>query len=103
MISESDSTAVVGSPVVESVIPPSGPLGGGNQVLVVGGNFPQDARVRFGDVSADPAGVIVESPERLRATVPPGVAPGRVAVRVTGFAGRFGFLPDGYEYQGTGP
>ncbi|MGQ0612953.1 MAG: IPT/TIG domain-containing protein [Planctomycetaceae bacterium] len=67
-------------PVLSDLCPKSGPVAGGNRVLVIGANFDTDTRVRFGaafstDVQYVHAGLLI-------AVVPPGGGPGAESVTV---------------------
>jgi hypothetical protein len=69
------------APAVETVIPNSGPLGGGTQVAIVGSGFTGATKVSFGP--QDPAASFtVMSDHRIVAVSPPHAA-GRVIVLVT--------------------
>jgi hypothetical protein len=92
--------------VVESVTPPSGPLQGGNRVILEGAGFtgacsldpPPGAgtcRVLFGDVEGDLINA-VQLPRKISVRVPPCAEPGPVTVRVITDLG-IGELEGGYS------
>lgn len=70
-------------PVVTGLDPSSGPLGGGNEVVIHGSGFTDVDRVLFKDVNAT---YIIVSDSEIDATAPEGAKPGVVQVRVHGYA-----------------
>jgi IPT/TIG domain/FG-GAP repeat len=70
----------VNSPLVESVVPGTGPKAGGTAVTITGENFVKVRGVSFGATPA--ASYTVDSSEQIHAVSPPG-SPGVVHVRVT--------------------
>jgi len=81
---------------LDSLAPASGPLAGGNQVVLHGAGFTRDTLVRLG-------GAAVLAPywidaDRLRVTVPPGAGVGAVDVEVEDSYSR-AELPGGYAYR----
>ena len=66
--SSNDPHAVIGAE------PAHGPFLGGQRVLLHGKGFSSKARVWFGDVEAEPAGIIAVDPSRVQVTAPPGKA-----------------------------
>lgn len=77
-------TTVAAPPIVASVSPDSGPLGGGTSVVVGGMNFTGASAVSFGATPA--TGFTVDSATQITATAPAGTA-GTVDIRVTTPAG----------------
>ncbi|MPZ17152.1 MAG: hypothetical protein GEV06_04460 [Luteitalea sp.] len=89
---------VAGPPTIDSVAPPSGPVGGGTVVTVTGSNF-GGAAVTFGGVEATT--VVLSSTTLLVDTPPaPGGSPGLVDVVVTTANGS-ATLDDGFAYFGS--
>lgn len=78
--SQAVSYYYLGAPVLNSVIPGSGQVGGGNSVTLTGANLLQATAVRFGSTAATAYTTL--SATEIRATVPPGVS-GTVPVNVT--------------------
>ncbi|WP_195911170.1 IPT/TIG domain-containing protein [Streptomyces kaniharaensis] len=89
------SYTYVPAPVVTSVVPNQGPVGGGNTVTLTGSNFATVSSVRFGTTAASSFTVV--SGTQITATVPPGVA-GPVPVTVTSSGGTSSPTP--YYYIG---
>lgn len=85
------------NPLVVGVIPDHGPFNGGNQVLVRGANFTEEALVQFGEALAQPRDTEFVDRGRLR-VVPPSGRPGEVDVTVE-VNGRRAVLPRGYRYD----
>ena len=67
-------------PVVSSVNPTSGPLAGGNAVVIKGSNFTNVKHVKFGGANAS---FTVDSSTQITATAPARFWVGTVDVRVT--------------------
>jgi hypothetical protein len=75
-------TATVSArPTVTGVDPASGPLGGGNTVVLTGSGFTNAKRVVFGTVQA--TNVTVDSDSQITVTAPAGTKAGVVNVRVS--------------------
>jgi len=89
----------VPAPTIISILPTSGPEGGGTLVTVWGTNFLAGATVSFGGVAA--ASVTVTSATQLGAVTPPHAA-GVVDVRVTNLDDQFATLVGAFTY-GTPP
>jgi len=85
-------------PVIESVTPAEGPLAGGTEIVVTGSYLATDGQTTL-LVGENPAQIIEAEPETLRATTPPGSAPGPVSVTVTNTYGT-ATLPGGFTYLG---
>lgn len=88
--------APIPPPVVSAVSPSFGPITGGTQVTIQGGNFQAGASVRFGAANSNAVAVI--SPSAIVATVPGGAAVGPVNVTVTNPDTQFATLPNGFTY-----
>jgi hypothetical protein len=84
-----DQLSVVSGPIVTSVSPNTGPLGGGTSVTITGTNFTGATAVHFGSTAA--TGVVVNSATSITATSPAGT--GTVDVTVT--------TPTGTSVQGA--
>ena len=76
----SDRFTYVAPPTVRTLVAPSGPIAGGNRVVVAGSSFRDVTRVMFGGVAG--TDIHVSTPTILRITAPPHPA-GVVDVRVT--------------------
>ena len=98
------------APVVESISPKIGPVGGGTEVTIVGKNFQPGAVVWFGDQVAE---TTVENSLILHAFAPAVDDPAMVDIAVVNNDGQTGTMPEAYEYllppiitavnPGTGP
>lgn len=78
------------------VEPGSGPFSGGNEAVIRGSGFTEQARVSIGGRSVAPGDSELEDPHRLRVTVPPGeVGPAEVRVEQQDESA---VLADGYVY-----
>lgn len=77
---EAIKVAEVGPPRIDSVTPSTGPLEGGEEVVIEGANFSEEAKLTFGD--AEPAEYTIESARRIRFRVPRLDAPGGRTVSV---------------------
>ncbi|HEU4628202.1 MAG TPA: PASTA domain-containing protein [Gemmatimonadaceae bacterium] len=91
---------VLAVPLVASVTPGEGPVGGGTRVVVVGAHFGSVDRVLFGDVPA--ASFTVLGFDRLEAVAPPAARAGAVTVSVhgaggTGTGGTFAYVGEPAE------
>ncbi|MGQ9592492.1 MAG: IPT/TIG domain-containing protein, partial [Planctomycetota bacterium] len=84
----------VGPPILASVSPPSGPVGGGTRITIDGGGFQAGATVTFGGSAASD---VVVSPTRITCTSPPHAA-GPVEVTVRNPDGQSASLPEGFVY-----
>jgi len=82
-------------PVVDSVIPSTGPPGGGTQVTIRGSHFGDEARVLFGAEEA--THVVVGDSNTITCDTPMG-DPGPVDVSVVLFTNLRGSLKDGFVY-----
>ncbi|MGY4973089.1 IPT/TIG domain-containing protein, partial [Streptomyces nigrescens] len=67
-------------PRLTGVAPATGPIGGGNTVILTGANLRTALLVRFGDAVAFPTAL---SDRQVSVTVPPAAGPGTVPVRIT--------------------
>ncbi|PJJ71104.1 IPT/TIG domain-containing protein [Diaminobutyricimonas aerilata] len=88
----------VGTPVIASLSPGSGPLTGGTVVTIDGTGFANATGVTFGGVSATDVEVL--SDDRIRATTPPATDPGTVDVVIVDPDGAD--LPGGFTYRPAG-
>ncbi len=85
------------NPVVVGVVPDHGPFTGGNQVVVRGSNFTEDAVVRFGGSLVQPRDTRLTDSRRLTVLPPAGrVGPADVEVEIDG---RVSTLPMGYHFD----
>jgi lysophospholipase L1-like esterase len=87
-----------------NILPNHGPLAGGTQVTIQGGNFTGSTTVKFGTVPA--ASVTVTSEDRLTAVTPAGTAAGAVDVTVSNPNYPITTVPNGFTYDKplpTGP
>jgi hypothetical protein len=80
---------------VERISPVSGPTAGATRVAIYGTSFRPGAVVTLNGVATE---VVVEGERLIRATTPPGAAPGSVDVVVTNADGQSGRLSGGYTY-----
>ncbi|MFE6739323.1 Ig-like domain repeat protein, partial [Streptomyces tubercidicus] len=71
-------------PSLAGIAPATGPIGGGNTVILTGANLSTSLRVNFGDAVAFPT---VLSDREISVTVPPTTGPGTVPVYVTTLGG----------------
>lgn len=71
-------------PSLAGIAPATGPIGGGNTVILTGANLSTSLRVYFGDAVAFPT---VLSDREISVTVPPTTGPGTVPVHVTTLGG----------------
>ncbi|MGW2001491.1 beta strand repeat-containing protein, partial [Streptomyces tubercidicus] len=71
-------------PSLAGIAPATGPIGGGNTVILTGANLSTSLRVYFGDAVAFPT---VLSDREISVTVPPTTGPGTVPVYVTTLGG----------------
>ncbi len=85
------------APLVVGVVPDHGPFTGGNQVVVRGTNFTEDAVVRFGGALVQPRDTALTDSRRLT-VLPPAGRPGLADVEVE-IGGRNATLPMGYRYD----
>jgi len=83
-------------PVIASVSPASGPIGGGTKVVVAGSNFAEVAGVEVGGL---PAQYTVDSESQLTAVAPPRQKVGPIAVTVITVAGA-AEAAGAYRYEG---
>jgi hypothetical protein len=67
-------------PAITTIIPNTGPITGGNTLIIAGRNFVNGARVRVGKRKA--SAITVVSANVITAVVPEGLAPGAYKVRV---------------------
>ncbi|MET7764308.1 IPT/TIG domain-containing protein [Streptomyces sp. NPDC005393] len=99
-VAHHDIVLAVGVPTILLVIPSSGPIGGGNPVVLIGTNLDTVTEVTFGPnnpgtiVAKDPTGTV------LVVTAPPHAA-GAVPVVATNNFGQS--LPAGYTYVAPPP
>lgn len=81
---------------VHVVFPPTGPISGGDEVIVVGSHLDREGlALRFGEAFAEDARAI--SPNLVVATLPPAAAAGQVDVHLR-VAGGQDTLEDGFRY-----
>nr|WP_237503459.1 Ig-like domain repeat protein [Streptomyces sp. SID8375] len=67
-------------PSLTGIAPATGPIGGGNTVILTGANLRTALLVHFGDAVAFPTAL---SDRQVSVTVPPAAGPGTVPVRIT--------------------
>ncbi|MBT0770667.1 IPT/TIG domain-containing protein [Kineosporia sp. J2-2] len=79
--SAADRFSYLVAPVLTSLAPSSGPVGGGSTVVLTGTGFTPDSAVTFGGVAA--GSVQYVSPTQLQVVTPAGAAAGPVLVRVS--------------------
>ncbi len=72
-------------PAIASVIPNSGPLGGGTQIIVTGSNFTSATAVNFNGVPG--TNMVIVSDSEIAVTTPPGSSASAVGVSVASPAG----------------
>lgn len=84
-----------GLPIIQSISPRTGPLGGGTEIVIDGVNFQAGATVTVGGAPA--TAVIVESGTRVRATSPARASYGSVPVAVVS-GGQTASVPNGFSY-----
>ena len=87
---------LLGTVIVSSVSPKSGPITGGTAVTIAGSNFVSGATVSFGGAAA--GSVVVVSPTKITASTPPHKQ-GAVTVAVTNPNGQTGTLSSGFVYH----
>jgi hypothetical protein len=85
------------TPLVVGVVPDHGPFSGGNEVVVRGTNFTEDAVVRFGGSLVQPRDTRLTDSRRLT-VLPPAGRVGQTDVEVE-INGRRAVLPMGYHYD----
>jgi hypothetical protein len=93
--SRANAFTYVGAPVVNNVMPATGPVTGGSTVTINGSNFQTGAIVRFGGTPA--TGVNVLSSMQITATLPAHAA-GLVDVQVQNPDGQIGTLVSGFTF-----
>ncbi|WP_435603597.1 Ig-like domain repeat protein [Streptomyces sp. bgisy130] len=71
-------------PSLAAIVPSTGPIGGGNTVVLTGANLSTALLVHFGDAVAFPTAL---SDRQVSVTVPPAAGPGTVPVYVTTLGG----------------
>lgn len=79
---------------LDRIVPPSGPVEGGNRVRIVGDGLTDDLTVYFGSREGD----FQLSSGALVGDVPAGSGPGPVTVKAVASDGETSTIPDGYEY-----
>lgn len=87
-------------PVILSVTPSAGPLGGGTRVTITGAGFSSGTRVTFGGTEG--LAVSVESPARISVTTPSRSFAGSVDVVVINAGLQSVTLANGFTYAGDG-
>ncbi len=92
-------TNVATPPIVDSVTPDRGPIGGGALVTITGGNFVGDVSVTFDGIPS--ISVQVTDINSLTCTVPTGVRLGGADIVVENSNGASDPLVGGYEYYAT--
>lgn len=91
-----NSGQVEGEPKITSVMPDSGPLGGGTPIMILGKDFAAGATVTIGGVPAN--NVVVVEDSRITAVVPANSFAGPVDVAVN--SGEVSaVLPGGFTYE----
>jgi hypothetical protein len=85
------------NPLVVGVVPDHGPFVGGNEVVIRGTNFNEDAVARFANALVQPRDTRLTDSRRLTVK-PPAGRPGLVDVEVE-VDGRRAVLPMGYRYD----
>lgn len=70
------------APMISAVIPPNGPMSGGPDIAIIGMNLPAGAVILFG---GRPAETKASNPAVVQCILPPGIAPGQVAVTIQGY------------------
>ncbi|MGZ5966734.1 MAG: IPT/TIG domain-containing protein [Polyangiales bacterium] len=85
------------APSIVSVVPSSGPMSGGTELVIAGLHFVDGAGVRFGDVRAK--AVTFDASIQLRVSTPPRTEPGKVDVRIELPDGQSALLAEGFEYR----
>ncbi|HVZ38724.1 MAG TPA: IPT/TIG domain-containing protein [Candidatus Kapabacteria bacterium] len=95
---DSDGLFTIGAvqPVITSIAPTNGSVGGGTLVTIFGANFTPDCRAKFGGTDAVQTTYI--NTGQLQATTPAAAAPGPVNVRVVNAAQAFGVLQNAFTY-----
>jgi acyl-CoA thioesterase-1 len=88
------------TPQSPSVSPNHGPVSGGNDITIRGGNFTESTTVL---IDNRPARVYPVDASTLIATVPAGTEPGSVAVTLTNSGFLPVTLPNGYLYDAVSP
>lgn len=83
-------------PAVTSVSPPSGPLAGGNVIVITGANYVGSLSVA---IAGNNAPIITSDSTRITCTVPAGSFYGASEVRVTSSTHGQGVNPVGYTYN----
>lgn len=83
-------------PVIDSVTPDNGPVGGGTVVIIGGDNFSEGDTVYFGENPG--TNVVINSPTEITVTTPAGADPGLVDVTVISDEDESSTLPNGFEY-----
>jgi len=89
------------APTLASIDPASGPVRGGDVVVLAGSGFFTGVRVDFGGVPGTDVAVLDSTSTRLR-VVTPAHAAGTVDVVVTNANGRSATLPAGYVFEAVG-
>ncbi len=89
------STVIVDQPVITSISPASGPVSGGEEVIIEGGNFEEGIEVHFGIEKVSQVEFIDET--KLKVKVPPHSA-GEVNVWVKNSNGQSSVFAKGYKY-----
>jgi hypothetical protein len=87
-------SATVNEPVIQKVLPASGPVAGNTTVTISGANFSEVIAVTFGGVNAQ--SFTINSPTSISALTPPG-QPGEVKVAVV-TADKAAALDNGFTY-----
>lgn len=91
----SSFTYTLTAPVLSSLVPNTGPTGGGTAVTLAGSGFVAGATVTFGGLAA--SNVILVSTSQIVATTPPGTV-GPAVVLVTNPGGLISGLASGFTY-----
>jgi hypothetical protein len=90
------SSVALTGPVIEQIIPSSGPVTGGFQITITGQNFSQEARVIFGGVEVSDVNVIND---QLITFIAPSHSSGSIDISVINPDGQSNVLANGFTYQ----
>ena len=83
-------------PIIASVIPAEGPVGGGTVVAIIGANFTPDTVVMFGDRTGK---LIKADPSVIQIIAPPAASPGYVEVTIANVIKPPGLHSNYYKYK----
>jgi hypothetical protein len=91
-----DQFTYAGAPTVTLLLPNSGPLAGGNTVVISGTGFLPGSTVNFGILAG--TGVVVNSPTQITVTAPAGIGTSNVQVTTSGGSSDTSGTVDDYSY-----